>query len=205
MLTAGRGRRRSWLTCCARRGVPDEAAQAVLDPVRRGKLIDDAMFARAWVTPGITAADWRAGRSARSSDSAACRRTTSRRRSASSIRSRSSRPRASWSPVGSRVRPVCLLRARMRRLAGVLARKGYPAGLAYRVVREALEQEPEDGRVPVYDLDALPSLTTRARPSRRSEAAKLDRRSSARACSNRYKRLASRQRGFLLRATKFGV
>ncbi len=31
--------------------------------------------------------------------------------------------------------------ARMRRLVGLLARKGYPAGLAYRVVREALEHE----------------------------------------------------------------
>ncbi len=30
---------------------------------------------------------------------------------------------------------------RMRRLAGQLARKGYPAGLAFRVIREALEGE----------------------------------------------------------------
>ena len=29
----------------------------------------------------------------------------------------------------------------MRRLTGLLARKGYPAGMAYRVIREALEQE----------------------------------------------------------------
>ena len=34
--------------------------------------------------------------------------------------------------------------ARFRRLMGVLARKGYPEGLAYRVVREALEYEPGD-------------------------------------------------------------
>ncbi len=33
---------------------------------------------------------------------------------------------------------------RTRRLAGLLARKGYPAGLAFRVVREALEAEGED-------------------------------------------------------------
>jgi regulatory protein len=31
--------------------------------------------------------------------------------------------------------------ARTRRLAGMLARKGYPAGLAFRVVRDALEAE----------------------------------------------------------------
>ena len=29
----------------------------------------------------------------------------------------------------------------MRRLTGLLARKGYPPGMAYRVIREALEQE----------------------------------------------------------------
>lgn len=33
---------------------------------------------------------------------------------------------------------------RIRRLAGMLARKGYPEGLALRVVRRALEQEGED-------------------------------------------------------------
>ena len=31
--------------------------------------------------------------------------------------------------------------ARLRRLTGMLMRKGYPAGLAYRVVREALAAE----------------------------------------------------------------
>ncbi len=46
--------------------------------------------------------------------------------------------------------------ARMRRLTGVLARKGYPAGLAYRVVREALELEGRDGGVSFDDLLAEP-------------------------------------------------
>jgi regulatory protein len=35
--------------------------------------------------------------------------------------------------------------ARARQLMGMLARKGYPAGLAAQVVREALEQEQADG------------------------------------------------------------
>ena len=43
----------------------------------------------------------------------------------------------------------------MRRLVGLLARKGYPAGLAYRVVREALEQEPADSEEEAYYLDEL--------------------------------------------------
>ncbi len=33
---------------------------------------------------------------------------------------------------------------RLRRLAGMLARKGYPEGLALRVVKQALEEEGED-------------------------------------------------------------
>ena len=34
--------------------------------------------------------------------------------------------------------------ARIRRLAGMLARKGYPPGLAFRVIRESLEAEGGD-------------------------------------------------------------
>ena len=40
---------------------------------------------------------------------------------------------------------------RIRRLAGMLARKGYPAGLAYRVVREALDQEGQDQAAGIDD------------------------------------------------------
>jgi regulatory protein len=48
---------------------------------------------------------------------------------------------------------------RTRRLAGLLARKGYPAGLAFRVIREALEAEgdvafPED-EPPFDEEDSL--------------------------------------------------
>jgi regulatory protein len=35
--------------------------------------------------------------------------------------------------------------ARMRKLAGMLARKGYPPGLAFRVIREAMEAEGVNG------------------------------------------------------------
>ena len=45
---------------------------------------------------------------------------------------------------------------RARRLAGMLARKGYPSGLVYRVVRDALEQVGED--TPAADLDDDESL-----------------------------------------------
>ncbi len=45
--------------------------------------------------------------------------------------------------------------ARVRRLAGMLARKGYPAGLAFRIVREALADEGQDAEL---EFDALQSL-----------------------------------------------
>jgi regulatory protein len=46
--------------------------------------------------------------------------------------------------------------ARIRRLAGMLARKGYAGGLAFRVVKEELEAEGTD--VPELDTDGLSHL-----------------------------------------------
>lgn len=45
--------------------------------------------------------------------------------------------------------------ARVRRLAGMLARKGYPAGTAFRVVREALADEGRELEVTSEDLTSL--------------------------------------------------
>jgi regulatory protein len=44
----------------------------------------------------------------------------------------------------------------VRRLAGVLARRGYPAGLAQRAVREALEADGGDAEGIEEILEALP-------------------------------------------------
>lgn len=56
---------------------------------------------------------------------------------------------------------------RLRRLAGMLARKGYPEGMALRVVRRALEEEGEDteglgdeGSDPAGRVGASPALTS---------------------------------------------
>ncbi len=46
-------------------------------------------------------------------------------------------------------------RARTRKLVGMLARKGYPAGLAFRIVREALEAEGEETSEEGGYLDSL--------------------------------------------------
>lgn len=45
--------------------------------------------------------------------------------------------------------------ARVRRLAGMLARKGYPAGTAFRVVREALAAEGEQVDISFDELTSL--------------------------------------------------
>ena len=47
---------------------------------------------------------------------------------------------------------------RTRRLAGMLARKGYPPGLAYRVIREALEAEGDSAALeeePSFDFEEI--------------------------------------------------
>ena len=124
-----------------RRGVPDHAAEAVLGRFAEVKLIDDALFASAWVESrhhgrglagralaaelrhrGVPAEDIQAavGQLGPEQEAATARALVDRRL------------------AGTLGQP---LPARVRRLVGLLARKGYPPALAYRVVREALEQE----------------------------------------------------------------
>ena len=141
-----------------RRRGPEAAARAVLERFAEVKLIDDAMFARAWVESrhlgrglasralgaelrqrGVGQQDIQAALEELDPDQelATARELVARRL-----------PATAKMPAP----------ARMRRLVGMLARKGYAGGLAYRVVREALEQESGPGPVPFYDLDDLPEL-----------------------------------------------
>jgi regulatory protein len=138
-----------------RRGVPDEAAAAVLARFADVKLIDDAMFARAWVDSrhhgrGLAGralgAELRQRGVAQEDIQAALRELDPEQELATA---RELVARRLESTAGM---PVP---ARMRRLTGVLARKGYAAGLAYRVVREALEGEGGAYPVPFDDLDVL--------------------------------------------------
>jgi regulatory protein len=119
------------------------------------RLIDDAAFARAWVETrhhgrglarralsaelrqrGVAADEVRAavGSLGDADELATARRLVAKRVGA------------------SRGRP---LPARVRHLVGILARKGYPAGLAYQVVREALEQDGLPGAEAGFDPDAV--------------------------------------------------
>lgn len=130
-----------------KRDVPEEAANAVLERFSEVGLIDDEAFAAAWV-------------SSRHSG-----RGLARRALAQELRQRGVAEETVKDAVG-RLDPdeeaetarrlvdrkLAATRgvepqARMRRLVGMLARKGYSPGLAFRVVREAIEAEgsPSDG------------------------------------------------------------
>jgi regulatory protein len=155
-LLAARPRTKAQLAAAMqRRGVPDEAAGAILARFTEVGLIDDAAFARAWVESrhhgrglargalsaelkrrGVAGEDISAAVSALDPDDEIA---TARRLVAKGMPATRGRP----------------LPIRARRLVGLLARKGYPAPVAYRVVREALEQEGIDPADEGVDLDDL--------------------------------------------------
>jgi regulatory protein len=138
-----------------RRGVPDDAAASVLERFAEVKLIDDELFARSWVESrhhGRGLAGRALGaelrqRGVASDDIETALGQLDPEQEVTTARELVERrlPSTAGMPVP----------ARMRRLTGVLARKGYPPGLAYRIVREALEQEVTGGSAAAFDLDHL--------------------------------------------------
>ncbi len=151
-LTAGPRSRAQLAAVLARRKVPAEAADEVLDRFTEVGLVDDAEFARAWVesrhlgrglsrralehelhTRGV-APDDRASALAtvdQASEELAARRLVDRRLASTRGLDRV---------------------ARTRRLVGMLARKGYPSGVAFRVVRDALGDELADPGEPLGEV-----------------------------------------------------
>ncbi len=154
LLTAAPRTQAELAAALQRRGVPDDAAAAVLARFAEVKLIDDAMFARAWVESRHHSR----GLAGRALSAELRRRGVAPEHIASALdeldpgqEAETARELVTRRLPGTRGQPGP---ARMRRLTGVLARKGYPAGLAYRVVREALEQEAaEAGRSAYYLAD----------------------------------------------------
>lgn len=153
LLTAAPRTRTQLADALRRRHVPDEAAARVLDRFAEAGLIDDAAFAQAWVESrhhgrglgrralaaelrrrGVDSQEVQAAVGALSPDEelATARRLAAQRAAA------------------SRGRPQP---ARIRQLVGMLARKGYPAGLAYQVVRDVLAEEgPGESTVGLDDI-----------------------------------------------------
>ena len=131
-----------------RRGVPDDVAEAVLGRFAEVGLIDDALFARMWVESrhrgrGLARTALRSELRRKGVDDeavAAAVEELDPETELATARSLVDRKLASTRGLDTQ--------ARVRRLAGMLARKGYPAGTAFRVVKEALAEDGDEGDVP---------------------------------------------------------
>lgn len=124
-----------------KRGIPDDAAEDVLGRFAEVGLIDDAAFARAWVESRHHGR----GLSGRALSAELRKRGIADEQIHDAVAQLG--PDAEVTAARHLVdRKLASTRGyapevRTRRLAGLLARKGYPAGLAFRVIREALEAE----------------------------------------------------------------
>jgi regulatory protein len=139
----------------ARRNVPDEVAGPLLDRFEEVGLVDDEAFARSWV------------------DSRQRTRGLARRALAQELRRKgvaddtAREVLAEVDPGDEAEVARRLVRKKLRgmrgvddaaaarRLAGMLARKGYPAGLTFSIVREELAaagRDEVDGAESAYDL-----------------------------------------------------
>ena len=140
-----------------KRGIPDGVADAVLARFEDVGLIDDAAFARSWVE----SRHYSRGLAGRALSAELKQRGVA----ADEIRaaldeqlSPDAEATAARRLVERRIPGTRGLTAdqRTRRLAGMLARKGSPARLAYRVIKEALEAEGESAALedePTFDFE----------------------------------------------------
>ncbi|MFB8773129.1 recombination regulator RecX [Streptomyces broussonetiae] len=144
LLTGTPRTRKQLADALSKREIPDEVAEEVLSRFEEVGLIDDSAFADAWVesrhhgrglarralarelrTKGVDSAliDEAVGQLDSEQEEATARELVARKLRATRGLDRDKR---------------------IRRLAGMLARKGYSEGMALRVVRQALEEEGED-------------------------------------------------------------
>lgn len=141
-----------------KRGIPDETADEVLSRFVDVGLIDDAAFARAWVE----SRHYSRGLAGRALSAELKQRGVA----ADEIRAALEEGLGPDAEVSAARRLIDRKlestrglppEQRTRRLAGLLARKGYPAGLAFRVIREALEAEGNlafpEGEPPLDEAD----------------------------------------------------
>nr|WP_308297340.1 recombination regulator RecX [Streptomyces sp. UNOB3_S3] len=144
LLTGSPRTRKQLADALAKRGIPAEAAEEVLSRFVDVGLIDDAAFAGAWVE-------------SRHHGRGLARRALARELRTKGVDSAivdeavgqldaEQEERTARELVQRKLRSTRGLdrEKRLRRLAGMLARKGYSEGLALRVVRRALEEEGDD-------------------------------------------------------------
>jgi regulatory protein len=141
-LLTERSRTRSELAVVLRRrGVPDAAAATVLDRLGAVGLVDDAAFAEAWVHSRHIARGL--GRRALAAELRRKGVADDLAGEALALVDDAAEEQRATELVQRRLRSIPAgdpQDAAARRLVGMLARKGYPAGLAYRVVRAALQE-----------------------------------------------------------------
>jgi regulatory protein len=142
-------------TVLRRKGVPDDAAEQVLSRFADVGMIDDALFARMWVTSRHRGK----GLAGRALSQELRRKGVADDEVADAVASLDPEQELATARalVERRLRSTAGLptEARVRRLAGMLARKGYPGGLAFRVVKEALAAEGEEAELAFNALSAL--------------------------------------------------
>jgi regulatory protein len=149
----GRARSRSELAGkLAAKGVPDDVADRLLSRFEEVGLIDDEAFARSWVQ-------------SRQAGKGLARRALAQELRRKGVDDEVVRDALDEVDPDDEVEAARMLVRRklrsvarvdhataVRRLSGMLARKGYPAGVAFRVVREELEVA---GRDAGEDLDSV--------------------------------------------------
>ena len=154
---AGRARSRSELADKLRsKNVPDDVATRLLDRFEEVGLVDDEAFARSWVE-------------SRQAGKGLARRALAQELRRKGVDDEVAREvldevdpddevEAARVLVRRKLRTVARLdhQVAVRRLAGMLARKGYPAGVAFRVVREELEAVGADVDDLTGGVDELP-------------------------------------------------
>jgi regulatory protein len=143
-LTGQARSRQELATKLAKRGVPDELAAELLDRFTEVGLVDDAAYARQWVesrhrsrglAPRALAQELRRKGVGDDDTKAALEQIDD-----------ADQREAARALVDKKLRSMRGLdhHVATRRLAGLLARKGYAAGLAFSVVREALAEAGDD-------------------------------------------------------------
>ncbi|AQA14406.1 recombination regulator RecX [Streptomyces malaysiensis] len=155
-LLTGTPRTRKQLADALRtRGIPDDAAREVLSRFEDVGLIDDAAFAGAWVesrhhSRGLARSALARELRTKGVDSALIDDAVGQLDA-------DQEERTAQELVERKLRATRGLdrEKRIRRLAGMLARRGYSEGLALRVVRRALEEEGEDPEVLEHHLPDL--------------------------------------------------
>ena len=156
LLEVGPRTRKELADALAKKGVPEEAADQVLNRFTDVGMIDDALFASMWV-------------SSRHRGRGLAGRALSQELRRKGINDDIIKeavaeldPEQEAATARSLVRRTLpttrglTTEARVRRLAGMLARKGYGAGLAFRIVKEELANEGADP--PELSFDALQAL-----------------------------------------------